>query len=143
MPEPLSLGFSPGLTHARRARLHSTIWPLVDALRTVARPLAARRPAEPVSPAVLADAKTLFAATRRVLSREPGMGNLFVLGDRADWATLLTQLEFAWVGLTAFRQRYAGFDRELGELVWHDEYWDSFRFGAGKSGNAGNDLGEN
>lgn len=142
MVEPTTLTARRGTTRSRQVKLHMTVWPLVDALRAIARPLAARRPADPVPPALHAQAKGLLAATRRVLSREPGMGHLFVLGETCDWATLLSQLDLAMAGFAAYRLRYSGYDSDLGEVVWHDEAWLSFRRSRDESANGDNALDE-
>lgn len=142
MVEPLSLTSEPGRVRSRQVKIHMSVWPLVDALRSVARPIAQRRPAERLPPAVEAQARVLLAATRRVLSREPGMGQLFVLGDAPDWATLLTQLDFAMAGFTAFRQRYSGWSDDFGEVVWHDEAYLDFIRKRRESANARNGLDE-
>jgi hypothetical protein len=142
MPEPLAFGAVPGTTHSTIARRHANTWPLVASLREVARPLALRRPSEPVPPAIHAQAVTLFAAVRRVLSREPFPRELLILREVPDWATLLSRLELAMTGLQAFRTRYSEWDDAFGQVVWHDETWLSFRRRRAKSANAGKALKE-
>ena len=103
MDEPLLLGPFSRTTHSRLAKACMATSPLVDALRTVAKPLAARRPTQQVPAAVHAEAVSLLAAARKALSRQPGMGHRLALGERCDWATLLCELEFAMTGFEAFR----------------------------------------
>lgn len=121
------MGFEAGITRGTIALLHKDTWPLVAALRDVAKPIAVRRPSELVSPAIRTEANTLFAAVRRILAREPFPRELLMLREVPDWATLLSKLEFALTGLQAFRTRYCAWDDDLGEVVWRDEKWLDFR----------------
>ena len=134
MAEPLLLSARRGIIGARLAKTYMATWPLVAALRSFARPIAARRPSAQVPPAVHAEAAALLAAARHVLSRQPGMGgNRLTLGESCDWATLVTELEFAMTGFEAFRTRYADFDDDVGGLVWRDRDWRNFVFGKRES----------
>ncbi len=142
MAEPLSLSAVPRITSARLVRRHVATWPHIAALRDIVRPLAARRSAERVSPAIHAEATRLLAEARRVLSREPFPRDLLILREAPDWATLLTRLQLAMTGLETFHRRYCGYDRELGEVVWHDEHWLSFRHRQDESDLAPNSLEE-
>jgi hypothetical protein len=142
MAEPLALGARPGTTHSTIAKRHAKTWPLVASLREVARPLALRRPSDLVSPAIHAEAATLFTAVRRVLSREPFPRELLILRDVPDWATLLSRLELAMTGLQAFRARYSEWDEVFGQVVWRDEAWLSFRLPQGESSSPANALEE-
>ena len=140
MDEPLLLGPFSRTTHSRLAKACMATWPLVDALRTVAKPLAARRPTQQVPGAVHAEAVSLLAAARKALSRQPGMGHRLALGERCDWATLLCELEFAMTGFEAFRARYADWDDDLGEIVWRDESYLSFVRSKPESVSSDNDF---
>ena len=136
------MGFNRGTTRTRIVKLHMATWPLVAAMRDTVKPLAARRPSELVSPAIHTQGKTLLDAARRVLSREPVPRQLLNLDDVPDWATLLSRLELAMTALEAFRRRYSAYDDDLGEVVWHDEVWLSFRLRQDEYANDDNDLDE-
>jgi hypothetical protein len=133
--------FTTPTTTASMVELYETTLPLLIALRDVARPLARRRP-EPVPHAVEAEAATLLAAARRVLSREPRVSGLIELREPLDWAILLSKLELALAGFASFRKRYSYFDRELGGHTWRDESWLSFQAFKLESANADKVLHE-
>jgi hypothetical protein len=122
------------------ARRHGITRPLLAELLGVAKPLAARHPTMPVSPAIHAQANTLLHHVRRILSREPFPRDLLRLSEVPDWSTLLARLELAMAGLQAFRSRYSAFDEELQDYVWHDEAWLSFDRDRAKSGSAPSDF---
>ena len=134
--------FEAGITRSSIALLHKDTWPLVAALRDIARPIAMRRPSDLVSPTMREQANTLFAAVRRILAHEPFPRDMLVLHEVPDWATLLSKLELAMTGLQAFRTRYCAWDDDVGDVVWHDEDWLNFRLRKDESINEDEELDE-
>ena len=134
--------FEAGITRSSIALLHKDTWPLVAALRDIAKPIAMRRPSDLVSPTMREQANTLFAAVRRILAHEPFPREMLMLREVPDWATLLSKLELAMTGLQAFRTRYCAWDDDVGDVVWHDEDWLNFRVRKDESINEDEELDE-
>jgi hypothetical protein len=117
----------PPITTARMIALYGSTLPLLVALRDVARSQALRRGHRPVPQLVCTQARTLLAAARRVVSRDPGAGLLDELREVPDWAGLHSKLELALAAFATFRATYSYHDRELGMVTWRDEDWVSFQ----------------
>jgi hypothetical protein len=116
----------PHMTTERMGKLYAATLPLLEALRDVARGQVARRGDKPVPPATLADAKALFADVRRVLSRDPKLRGLFLLGADIDWTGLFAKLELALAAFAEFRRNYGVDDDEEFEGIWRTPEWLEF-----------------
>ena len=121
-PRPLG---TPITTH-RMVVLYTATLPLLVALRDVARPLAARRTNVAVPPAIAAQARTLLADARRIVSREPRLRGLLELHEPIDWPSLHGKLELALAALASFAKRHSYVDRDFGH-TWRDESWVNFQ----------------
>ena len=126
MPDPVSLDVATPTTTLHLVDRFMTTRPRLTALCEIARPIALRRSADPVPEQILGDARDMLADVERIVAHQRGARRLLQLAAPCDWATLLTRLEFALVALVAFRQRYSDYDKDLGNVVWHDEIWRDF-----------------
>jgi hypothetical protein len=88
--------------------------PALAALSEIVANHATRRVERPVPAGIEADAAVLLAATRTVLSREPGWRAPLGLRARPVWSELEAKLALAQVGLPWFKARYYRYDAALG-----------------------------
>ena len=131
----------PATTTEAMVELYGQILPLLTALRDVARPLAARRPANLVPESIHCEARMLLGIARRVLSREKCAGLLDPL-ERPGWASLLSKLELALAGLEGYHTRYRYYDAKYATYFWRDQAWLSLMHLDAKSINKRKALGK-
>jgi hypothetical protein len=142
MADPVSLDVATPITTLHLVDRFMRTRPRVTALCEIARPIALRRGSETLPAQIFADARDVLADVERIVGHQRGARRSLQLTAPCDWATLLTRLELALVALAAFRQRYSGYDTDLGYIVWHDEIWRDFTLHRAEYLKPGNHLHE-